>query len=277
MFNKANKGKILITEENGEVQFWKKKPAAWLLKKQVKNPNFPYKKYVTCPHCDKYLFGSASRGKLGKYYPAYHCNKRGHYFRVPVKEFDQTIWSFVQNLKISSEYVEELKKYASELWNERIAETQEDSSVIDTKILELKVAAKASAEKIRYLTSEVAIKYMEEDIIKIEKEMREYEETKSQKVFKSPVNMEIVLNYVGYFLEHLEELLLGSSDPLKRAAYFGLIFDKAPNYQELLSGTPKLAPYLGLKQLLGTTLVPVGDPTGNRTPIYRLRTYRPNR
>ena len=65
-----------------------------------------------------------------------------------------------------------------------------------------------------------------------------------------------------YFLEHLEELVLGSPNPLKRAAYFGLLFDQTPTYEELLFRTPKLAPYLALKPSLGTSLVPVGEPTG---------------
>jgi site-specific DNA recombinase len=76
LFNKANKGKIILTENNGEIRIWKNKPADWLLKKAVKNPDFPYKRYVLCPHCNKPLFGSASRGRSGKHYPAYHCNTR---------------------------------------------------------------------------------------------------------------------------------------------------------------------------------------------------------
>ena len=84
------------------------------------------------------------------------------------------------------------------------------------------------------------------------------------------------MEHIGYFLEHLEELLIDTANPLKRAAFFGLIFDGMPTYSDLTSGTPKLAPYLGLKPHFGTSLVPIGDPTGNRTLIYRMRTCRPN-
>lgn len=37
------------------------------------------------------------------------------------------------------------------------------------------------------------------------------------------INMEIILAVVGEFLENLEFLLLGSPNPLKRAAYFGVL------------------------------------------------------
>lgn len=42
------------------------------------------------------------------------------------------------------------------------------------------------------------------------------------------------------------DLLLGSANPLKKAAYIGLIFDTAPTYQELISGTVSSASYFKL-------------------------------
>src|SRR5205823_2148217 len=107
----------------------------------------------------------------------------------------------------------------------------------EDKILELKASAQAIVHKISMLSSETAIKYMEEDLLKIEKEIKDLEQTNDEKKTEE-VSMEIILANVEYFLEHLEFLLLGSPDPLKRGAYFGLIFDEAPTYQEIVSGTP---------------------------------------
>ena len=99
---------------------------------------------------------------------------------------------------------------------------------------------------------------------------------------KKGINMTEVMEYVTYFLEHLEELLIDTANPLKRAAFFGLIFDEMPTYADLTSGTPKLAPYLALKRDLGGNLVPFGEPTGARTRNTRLKrpllyqlSYRP--
>lgn len=111
---------------------------------------------------------------------------------------------------------------------------------------------------------------MEEDLIKIEKEIKSLEQGKVNTANK-PVNMEQVMKYIEYFLEHLEELVLESQNPLKRAAYFGLLFDQTPTYEELLFRTPKLAPYLGLKQSVGTALVPVGEPGWIRTIDAQLK------
>ncbi len=241
-----------------------------LLYKSVRNPRFPYKRYVLCPICEKPLFGSASRGRLGKYYPAYHCNKRGHYFRVPKQEFEETIASFVSNLDIKPKYVKDLKKYVIDLWQEKMENSQKDNKQIDRKIEELRSLAKITADKIKYLESATAIKYIEEELVKTEKEIRNLQTSKVENKEKD-VNMERVMEFVGYFLEHLEELILGGSNLLKRADYFGLIFEKPPTYEELVSGTPKLAPFIGLKDDFGSSLVPMCEPGGIRTPNQLLK------
>ena len=72
-----------------------------------------------CSHCERPLFGSASRGRLGKYYPAYHCNKRGHYFRVPKKDFEETIEKFVKNINLSQKYIDTLVTTVVQEWEKR--------------------------------------------------------------------------------------------------------------------------------------------------------------
>ncbi len=111
---------------------------------------------------------------------------------------------------------------------------------------------------------------MEEELVKTEKEIRNLQASKVENKEKD-VNMERVMEFVGYFLEHLEELILGGSNPLKRADYFGLIFEKPPTYEELISGTPKMAPFIGLKDEFNSSLVPKCEPGGTRTPNQFLK------
>ncbi len=248
IFNKANKGKITIREDNGEIKVYKREPKDYLVQKGVKNSEFPYKKYVLCPHCMKPLYGSASRGKLGKYYPAYHCNKRGHYFRVPKKDFDATISKFIKNINLSQEYIDALQKVVLEEWDKRSNEINKDKVNIDQRISELKMQSKATVDKIKYLQSEVAIKYLEADLIENENEIEKLM-VKKEKETKEPVNMVKVMEYIKYFLEHLDNLLLQSDNPIDRATYFSAIFNHAPTYQELISGTPDLADCISLNKV----------------------------
>ena len=276
LFNKANKGKLTIIEKNGKIVFYKKQPPKYLTNKQVQNPKFPYKRVVLCPHCQKPLYGSASKGKSGKYYPAYHCNKRGHYFRVPSQEFNDTIKSFVKELKITPEYVEKLNKYVLDLWAKRQTEVKTDNSQIDQQISSLKFQTKSIVDKIKMLSSETAIKYLETDLIEISNRIKSLKDGKKEQQ-QNKTDMAVIMDNVSYFLEHFEKLLIDTKKPLKKAAYFSLLFDQLPTYQELLSGTPKLAPFLGIKK--GNDRVPfsIGDPTENRTPVCWMRTNCPSR
>jgi DNA invertase Pin-like site-specific DNA recombinase len=244
-FNKANKGKIMIADENGEVKVYKDKPLDWQLVKQVNNPSFPYKKFVLCPECRNPLLGSASRGKLGKYYPAYHCARNHKGFRVPQKEFDQTIIDFVKNLRITDKGIKDLKEIVLAEWNKRIASNQKDLSGLENQILELKTQSKMVAEKIPVLTSTVAIKMLEDQLESIETKIVKLKEAKQEKD-QEVISMDLVLDVVGDFMEHLEILLFQGSDPLKSAEYFSLLFDELPTYHELKYGTPKLASYINL-------------------------------
>ena len=202
-----------------------------------------------CPECEKPLFGSASRGRLGKYYPAYHCNKRGHYFRVPKKDFDKTIEKFVRSLSISPNYIDSLESAVTAEWERRQGQLQRDDIDIDARITELRAQAKMAKDKIMYLQSESAIRYMEEELIKAEEQIKVLHQEKEKKMIEKPTNMEIVMKYVRYFLEHLDYLLLQQSNPVATAGYLGVVFDKAPTYQDLISGTGDISKITGVNEV----------------------------
>ena len=248
-FNKANRGKIILSVHNGDAKITIRKPPEYLIKKGIRNPDFPYKRYVSCPHCTKPLYGSASRGKLGKYYPAYHCTNRGHNFRIPKSKFDETIAKFIERIKVTPEYVDELMSLVETEWNKRQQELHKDDVSIDTRISELKTQEKLIFDKMRILTSEVAIKYMEEDVMKIEDQIATLTSDKEHIVDNKPINIQKVTAYIKYFLEHLEYLVLQQMNSMTNAAFFGVLFDKTPTYQEIYSGTQGNGEITGLNRL----------------------------
>ena len=217
----------------------------------------------------------ASRGKLGKYYPAYHCNKRGHYFRVPQKEFDKTIKDFINKLEVSPKYIEEIKARVVKEWNKKKNEVQEDKKIVEDKISKLKHESNEILKKVKLTDSESIIKYIGDEDKRIKNEINDLKKTRN-KYDDEDINISIVLKTTGYFLEHLEDFLIDRKNPLKSAKYFDLLFEQPPTYEELESGTPKFQPFIKLKHGTNNMLVPNGDPTGNRTPVARMRTWCPN-
>ena len=280
LFNEANRGRVFVEVDSHDSITIKHKAVPDHLKnKQIYNPDYPYKQVVACPKCGKTLSGSATRGKLGKHYPAYHCSRDGHYFRVPKPEFDETIEDFVRTIAIKPEYIDDVIAAIAELWRERQTK-QIDANrqrLEHRDILQSQI--KATVDRMRIVTSETALKYLEEDIVSVEKELAELDE----EIARQPnlqAEFDQVLQYAKYILEHLSELLLDLCNPLRKAAFFGAIFNKLPTYEQINFGTHKNSPPPEVNELfqIRTEYKSLyGDSTGNRTRVAGMRTRCPNR
>ena len=247
LYNKANNGKMTLTRSSsGQIEYTREQPAQHLLNKGVRNPEFPYKKVVNCPHCHRSLLGSSSRGRLGKYYPAYHCSNHGHYFRIPQKDFDETIVNFVKSISLSSDRIDELIKAVDDVWQKRQQSERSDQAAMQARIQALESQARLIVDKMKVLNSQTALKYMEDDLVKIENEITNLS---TQQPKENGVDMNAILLYVKYFMEHMDDLLINLSDPVNRATYFGVLFNKVPTYQEIKDGTQKIAQVPGVNEL----------------------------
>lgn len=272
LFNKANRGKLALIEcADGDIELQRKQPPQHLVKKGVKNAEFPYKRFVMCPECEKPLLGSASRGKLGKYYPAYHCSNHGHYFRVPKQEFEETITAFVKNIVIDPDRLEALTDAVVAVWDQKQLAAQKDEQALDARITELQSQTRILIDKMKMLSSPTAIKHMEDDLVKTEDEIAKLEAAKEDKqTDEKAVDIRVITAYVKYFMEHLDELLIHLSNPVNKAAYFSVLFDKAPTYQEIKDGTQKIAQSPEVNELLSVLYIGNSDMVTPRRIELRL-------
>ncbi|QQS27376.1 recombinase family protein [bacterium] len=256
LYNAANRGKYIIKiDAQNVVTLYRKQPPAHLTNKNMHNPEFPYKKVVTCSECKRTLLGSASRGKAGKYYPAYHCSKDGHYFRVPKAVFEQTIDDVVRRLEIAPEKLADLMSAIEQAWLEKQAQTAQDNQKVLEQRQAIETQIKAGVDRMKLVTSKTAIKYIEEDIEGLEKQLTQLDEQQANKSAET-VDMEVVLQYARYLVEHLADILLHLRNPLRKAAFFGAIFNAVPTYEDLVGGTQKNSPIPGVNELFRIALSP---------------------
>lgn len=113
---------------------------------------------------------------------------------------------------------------------------------------------------------------MEENIMKIEKQITVLGGKKAELESKKPIDISKILNRVKYFVENLDKLLIQQIDPIKRAQFFGAIFDKLPTYEEIKSRKPKTPLFTGVSPVLAlatTSNFSFGDPCGIRTRDFR--------
>ena len=248
LFNAANRGKLIITEDAEGVHIYRRQPPAYLVNKGAKNYMFPFKRIIMCSICEQPLYGSASKGKC-KYYPVYHCCHRGHHFRKPKPEFDTTMENFVKCIKVSDDYIDALISGVGEAFDKQQLDVHKDAVTIDVRIAMLRSQIKQAVDKIKFLNSEATIKYMEEDVVKLEAEISGLMVEKQKTEPQEPTDMEKMKAYVRYLLAHLEELLLHYDNPVLQAKFFGVMFNKAPTYDNIVFGTPDCTKITGVNEI----------------------------
>ncbi len=251
LFNKANENKITISEDNdGKITIIRGKIRDHMSNKSVRNAYFAFRKFVLCPECSKPLLGSSSRGKMGKMYPAYHCSNYGHYFRIPKEKFDKTIASFMSTLVFPKSTIDKVMLAIEAEWIRR----QEDSDIVARKLEEriqgLRNDAELTVAKMKFLNSETAIKYMEEDLLKIEKTVEKLVADRSQQLTKEKPDMKSILQRVKKLMEHPVELYEKQIDPIKKAQFFRLFFKDLPSYSDLENRTLKTGTLHPLLELI---------------------------
>ena len=259
LYNKANRGKkqITINEHDYDHPTVGEAPKnEKLAKKNVYNPDFPYRRVVACPECHHSLLGSASRGRLGKYYPAYHCTNHGHYFRIPKHEFDKTIEDFTRSIQVRPERLEEVLQAVLTVWEQKRAQTVQIVEHSANRREELESQIRLIVDKMKMVSSETAIKYMEEDLVRLEEQIKGLDNEIVTKKAEEPVDMPAILTYIKYFMEHLSDLLLRTCNPLTKAEYFGVIFDKVPTYQEIVDGTKNTSLVPDINQIFQLAFLP---------------------
>ena len=247
-FNKANRGKVVVTESGNDITITTEEAPPHQVNKGRRNAEFAFRKFVGCSKCGQPMYGSSSRGSNGKRYAAYHCDK-GHYFRVPVADFEATILAAVQRIVVTSEAVEAIQSRVMAEWNRRQAAVESDTALIDEQIKELELESELTLRKLKFLESATAIKFMEEDVMKIGQRIKGLQVERLKKADNNGINIGVVLGRVMYYLEHLDQIMKKQIDPVKKAQFFGTIFTKIPRYSDLESGTEKPLLLTGVSEL----------------------------
>lgn len=118
---------------------------------------------------------------------------------VPKPEFDKTLEDFVRTITVKPEYVDDIIAAIAELWRERQAKQLEANQQRLEYRQSLQNQIRATVDRMRVVTSETALTYLEEDIISAENEL-----AKLDKEIANQPNLQAefdqVLQYTKYIL-----------------------------------------------------------------------------
>lgn len=249
LFNRANKGKRTIIEmPNNKIVITDNVAPEHATPKGTRHPDFAFKNFVMCPECSKPLLGSASRGKTGQYYSYYHCDKRGHKFRVKKEELELRVLEFVGGLEFSQQDIDTLFAAIKAAYDKRLAYYEAQISLIDGKIANLDQQARSMAKNFATIAPS-AQQYLNEELEDVDKQIKQLSLERMEMESKKPMNIDRVIARVKYFVENLDELVVKQIDPVKKAQFFGLIFKALPTYADLCGRNQNSPLFTGVNPL----------------------------
>ena len=253
LFNRANKGKVIIIEdkETETASIIKGKTPEWLLKKNKDNPLFAFKKQVLCPICKRPLKGSSPRTKSGKYIRTYHCSVQHKYWGINAEKFDGIVSSFVKHVRFTKDFRDKFQNIVFEEWDKRKEKAVGESISSQERVTKLKQEQLLLIEKAKTVTSVPLVKSLEDDINELELKIAQATDVRNDKE-SDELDIKMATAYCKYYMEHLEDLILSGTDTMRNAAMFGLVFEVPPTFDELKDGTPKLAHIFELNEAYKT-------------------------
>ena len=269
LFNRANKGKRTIIEmPNHKIAINDYVAPDRSTPKGTRNPDFAFKKLVMCPQCNKPLLGSTSRGKTGNYYSYYHCDKRGHRFRVKKEDLELRVLEFVGGLEFSKEDLDTLFAAIKAAYDKRVAHYQAQINMLDGKIAGLDQQARDMAKSFATIAPS-AQQYLNEELEGIDKQIKSLSLERMKMEAKKPMDIDTVIARVRYFVENLGELIVKQIDPVKKAQFFGLIFKTLPTYADLCGRNQNSPLFTGVNPLFQAI-------AGNNFPMVTSRIFQWN-
>lgn len=245
-FNKANRGKVYLRKNtNGQIEILTNFSERATAKRLKYHPDYKYDKLINCHICKKPFknSGKGNKGKAGKYYQAHHCDRteecRKFVGRISKEVFEEHVTHLLNNLKFKEDYLSRLRVKLLNKYRDREKEILDKSIKIGGNVNELKARQSKLMSSIDNLTSSVVIKMKEEEIEDLERQIIEATEQRDKIEIKER-DIKSFVNYARDLMEHPIKILGNNKDPYQQKAFFSLVFDGMPTYEEIVNGTPKL-------------------------------------
>ena len=272
-WNKANKGKVYIKDNgDGTYQLLRDYQENKRFKTKV-SEEYPYKHVIECTTCHNAFWASAPKGKSGQTFPSYHCAGDRHgkpkhkNYSVPKDVFNRTVEQFVNKLSFTKQYHDAFELIIKDVYRKQHKEQIGISQQKADTVKEKKIRLQTLYEKLERATSDILERKLEEDIQKLDEEIKNGEEQRN----KSEATEHDFASYIKYslfLLEHPANILLKARKKEDQEAIWSLVFEELPTCEELKTGTPKLSLCFKLKDTNQGVLSDVVRDEGLEPPTF---------
>lgn len=162
------------------------------------------------------------------------------YYSTPSNDYHQVLDSL-----FNEDFIKLFEATFIEGWKEKRESSIQESKLAGEHVTELLIKQASTLESIKTAGSTLVRKALEADFERLEAEIQSARGTRGSKE-QDELNIKLAIKYAIYLMEHTEELLIDTDNPIQQGSLFALAFDELPRYDELINGTPKLSPVFAL-------------------------------
>jgi len=202
--------------------------------KERNNPDFPLRRFVRCPECDKPLTGSWSRGRTKKY-ANYRCTIPGH-LNVSKEELEAKFIEHLNKVKPTDETLERFQSIVKKVWDERQFARKSQKRKLDKEIAGFKLKQQRITELVINGTFDKDTFQQQKQEIDNEVMVKTIE---LNELLTEMNDVESCINYCNHFVKNIDKLWLDSNIDLKQR-FQSIIFPEGIYFQNGIIGTTKM-------------------------------------
>ena len=268
LWNAANKGYWRLIKSDASPTGWEMINTKQRLERRIylqDRPDFPFKKLVICPQCQKPFKGSYSTGKMGQKFGYYHCNRGHKQVSISPKKLDALLVSYLGDLTFTPEIAEQFEKHIRKVWVEKVGGINKHLVSQNRELADMRDQTDALFEKVKLASSPLIIKRLEDEYETLQQRIKLLEANRDQKEY-SETDQNRIIRWARHMVEHLDELILGTENDGLRSIFWALVFCTTPTLENLQNQTPDISPLVRLK----------GSLSGPKNPLASQRDFGSN-
>lgn len=260
-WNTAQDGKrILVLHEDKTIELITD-PKFFPKKKTRENELYPYKNIVLCPECQKPFHASASTGKSGTRYPAYHCNRNHKLLRISKDTFEKEILKYFESLNFTKIDFMVLNYSLRKVWKRKTEDSRKSKEYYENTQQELELTRVSLFNKLMNLSNPTVLKMIEDKIEEIDNQKKSLIKQKEEDHL-SERELDELISFSNKFFEHLPNIFAQKENAPLYGPLFKVLFSSPPTYQEIQFRTPKIKPYFRLKDISSSNVSQLVTPRG---------------
>lgn len=263
LWNAANRGLWRIQEDQ-------ESPTGWTILNLKKNPekrpyvrerpDFPFKSHLVCPICGKPVKASFSKSKNGNRFGYYHCNRGHKQVSLERGKLEAGLKSLLQELAFTPEVADRFEKHIRSVWVDKVGGLNKHLAERNKEIATLREEADGIFESIKIASHPMIIKRLEGEYDDLQQRIKLLEGQRSETEY-SEEDMNRVIKWARYMVEHLDEILIDAPSETLRCLFWSLIFIEPVSLDNIRNRTPKTSPLVRAKDMLANEKCNLVDQT----------------